>query len=140
MEGRPRVGASGGTGCVSCVEGIVRVLQEKLWAVIESMMFLLVSVRPKTPTLSRSPSDATIESGTAVTLTCATLSSGSVTYTFTRDGSTQVQSSSSATYDLSSAATSDTGSYTCVASISSVDSVASNADAMTVVGEYDVKL
>ena len=113
-------------------------LEEKLWAVIVSTAFLLVPVRPKAPTLSRSPTDATIESGTSVTLTCATLSSGSVTYTFTRD-STQVQSSSSATLDLTSAATIDTGSYTCVASISSVDSVASNAEAMTVVGEYEVK-
>lgn len=103
------------------------------------LMFVMFSVVPQTPTLSRSPTDATIQTGTAVTFTCTTASSGSTTYTFLRD-STQVQSGASATLDLTSAAPSNTGSYTCTATISGVDSVASNADSLTVVGEYRVQL
>ena len=91
---------------------------------------------PKTPTLSASPSDATIESGTSVTLTCATASTGTITYKFLRD-TTVVNTGSSATHAITTA-TSDSGTYTCVVTISTVDSVASSGHAMTVVGKFEL--
>ena len=99
-------------------------------------LFYLLSVRPVTPTLTRSPSEATIESGTGVTLTCATASvGGTATYTFRQDG-TPVQSNAGATYNLASSATTDSGDYTCTAIISSVESQASTIDTLTIVSEY----
>ena len=100
---------------------------------------VLFSVIPQTASLSVSPSDATIETGTSVTMTCATASttSGSITYIFL-ETATEVQNGASAIYTLT-AATSDTGSYTCTATISGVASVASTAHAMTVVGKSEAK-
>ena len=95
---------------------------------------------PQTPSLTVSPSDATIQTGTSVTLTCATAStsSGTITYIFL-EGVNPVQSSASATHTLT-AATSDSGSYTCTATISGVVSVASSAHVMAVVGESKVNM
>ena len=92
------------------------------------------SVIPKTPSLTVEPSNSTLETGTAVTLTCATESIGSVTYTF-YDEDVSVQSGGDSTYDLPSTATSDTGSYSCVATINGVASLESNVHNMTIVGE-----
>ncbi|XP_012935544.1 hemicentin-1 [Aplysia californica] len=87
---------------------------------------------PQTPSLSSSAS-STVETGTSVTLTCATLSShGTVTYSFLQE-TTEVQSGPSATYDLTSTAPSNSGSYTCVATIYNVDSAPSSADSLQVV-------
>ena len=88
---------------------------------------------PETPTISASPSDATIESGTSVTFTCATASGGTATYMFMRDSSVAASGSESSLVITTS--TTDTGTYTCVVSISAVDSVASSGHNMTVVGE-----
>ena len=98
-------------------------------------MFLF-SVIPQTPTLSVAPSDATIESGTSVAVTCATASSGgSITYNFLKDGN-PVTSQSSGTYTMGSITTSESGTYTCTVTISTVTSVASSGHTTTVVGEY----
>ena len=87
---------------------------------------------PQTPTLTRSPTDATVESTTSVTFTCATASSGTTTYQFLKDGSQQV-SQSSGTYTVTTATT-HTGSWTCTATINSAVSSASTASALTVYG------
>ena len=91
---------------------------------------------PKTPTLSASPSNATIASGTSVTLTCATASSGNITYTFLRDTKV-VNTGPSATHAITTAK-SDSGTYTCVVTISFVDSVVSSGHAITVVGKFEL--
>ena len=97
---------------------------------------------PKTPTLTPVPSDATHESNTQLEFTCATQSttSGTITYEFFLDGSTSVSSGTQATFTLTAPSTSDSGSYTCVATIKSHASLASNAHTVAVVGEYAVKL
>ena len=98
----------------------------------------MISVTPQTPILTVSPSDATLESGTGVTLTCLTASSGTTTYQFLKGGS-QETSQSSGTYTLSPATT-DSGDWTCTATISSVVSSASTATTLTVVGMSIVEL
>ena len=101
---------------------------------------LLISVIPQTPTLSVAPSDATIESGTSVTVTCATASTGaSITYNFLKDGNA-VTSQASGTYTMGSITTAESGSYTCTVTMSTVTSVASSGHTTTVVGEYMVKI
>ena len=94
----------------------------------------MFSVRPVTPTLTPSPSETTIESGTSLTLTCATTSTGTITYIFKKDG-TAVQTSAAATYTIPSPTTSDTAAYLCVAQITAVDSHDSGTHSLTVVGE-----
>ena len=73
-------------------------------------------VAPKTPTISVDPTDANIVSGTRVTLTCLTLSTGTVTYTFWK-GVQQLAQSNDRTYTFNSVSTADTGSYKCSATI-----------------------
>ena len=88
---------------------------------------------PKTPSLSMYPANATIESGTSVFLTCATNSVVTTTYIF-YNGSISVQSAAESTYNLTSAATTDSGYYKCVAVINGVSSLTSNALTVTIVG------
>ena len=99
---------------------------------------MFVPVIPKTPSLSATPSDATIESGTVVTLTCATASVGTITYKFMQD--TSMAASGTDNTLVVTTSTTDTGTYTCVVTISAVDSVASSGHTMTVVGKYIVDL
>lgn len=100
------------------------------------MLFFHVSVVPKTPTLTATPSDAYHESTTQLAFACVTLSttSGTITYQFFQD-STSVQTGTDATLTLTNPSTANSGSYTCVATIKSVASVASNGHSVTVVGE-----
>ena len=93
----------------------------------------MIPVIPQTPTLTASPSDSTLESGTSVTLTCLTASHGTTTYQFLKDDTEQANQSTS-TYSVT-AATTDTGSWTCTATISTVVSSASTATTITVVGK-----
>ena len=98
-------------------------------------IFSPISVIPHTPTLTVSPTDVTLETGTPVTLTCATISTGgTVTYDFLKDG-TSVASQSSGTYTISNSSPADTGTYTCTVSINSVTSLTSSGHTTTVVGE-----
>jgi len=94
----------------------------------------LISVAPKTPSLTLSPSSATVDRSTFVTLTCQTASAGTTTYKFIKDGSQQV-SQESTTYNIIAAAT-HTGSWTCTATIDSVNSSASSAHSLTVHGRW----
>ena len=93
-------------------------------------------VIPKTPTMSVSPSDATLESSTSVTVTCTTTSSssGSTEYTFLKDG-VSVATQPADTYTMSSVTTSDSGTYTCKVTIKGVESLSSNQHTLRVVGE-----
>ena len=117
--------------CVTCA---IFVFLE-ITGVLTVFSFFLISVIPQTPTLTVAPSHATIESGTSVTVTCTTTSTGgSVTYDFMRDGNV-VTSQPSGTYTMGSIATSESGTYTCTATISTVTSVVSSGHSTTVVGE-----
>ena len=91
---------------------------------------------PHTPTLTVNPSDATLETGISVTMTCATSSTGgSITYNFLKDGNA-VTSQSSSIYTMGSITTSQSGTYTCTATISSVASAASIGHTTTIVGQF----
>ena len=93
---------------------------------------------PQTPTLTVTPSDETIESGTNITVTCITASTGrNATYNFLRDGYV-VTSQTCDTYMMSSLNISNSGTYTCTATINTVTSVVSSGHRFTVVGEYIV--
>ena len=95
---------------------------------------------PKTPTLSVVPSDATIESGTRVSVSCVTSSTGSsITYNFFKDGKA-VTSQSGGTYIMGSISNGDSGIYTCSVTINSVTSVASSNHYLIVVGESMVNV
>ena len=99
------------------------------------MHLFLISVIPQTPTLYVVPSDAIIESGTSVEVTCVTSSTGaSITYNFLKDGNA-VTSQSSDTYIMGSISTAESGTYTCTVTMNSVTSVASSGHTTTVVGE-----
>ena len=95
---------------------------------IEFGVFLL-SDKPTTPTLTSSVADPT--DGDAITLTCATTSTGITQYEFLLDGSS-VSASASDTLAIGAATigTND-GSYTCIASI---DTVASDPSVALAVG------
>ena len=88
---------------------------------------------PKTPILSAEPRDASIISGTRVTLTCLTLSSGSVTYSFFK-GNSQVADNKIGIYSFNSVVITDSGAYTCSASIDNKVSSKSTSYTLTVVG------
>ena len=94
-------------------------------------MFFPVS--PKTPTLSSNQGDETIASGTSVTLKCTTLSSGSVSYTIYKDNS-PVSTNAGGSYTVNSAATSDSGVYTCHATIAGQLSRKSNVLRLNILG------
>ena len=94
-------------------------------------------MKPKTPTLSVEPRDASIASGRRVTLTCSTLSSGAVTYTIFKNNN-QIAGPISATYTLFSVATTDSGGYTCVATIAGQVSAASQSYLLNILGNCDV--
>ena len=104
-----------------------------------------VSVIPQTPALSVEPSDATIESGTSVAVTCATASTGaSITYNFLKDGSAVTSQAggphTSITYNILNTDTADSGTYTCSVTMNTLTSVASSGHTTTVVGEYMVRV
>ena len=94
-------------------------------------------VLPQTPTLTVSPSDVTIESGTSISLTCTTASStgGDVTYSFIKDSSLLV-SQASGTYSIDSSTTGDSATYTCTVTINSHTSQASDESTFIVFGGY----
>ena len=93
----------------------------------------MIPVTPQTPTLTVSPVDATLESGTSVTFTCLTASSGTTTYQFLKGGAEEA-SQSSGDYIVTSATT-HTGTWTCTATISSeVSSSSTETVIVTVVG------
>ena len=98
----------------------------------------IVPVIPKTPTFTVSPSDATIETGTTVTLSCVTASSGLTTYRFVKDGIEEA-SQPSGIYTLS-AATTDSADWTCTAAINSMVSSESSSITITVEGMSIVEL
>ena len=86
------------------------------------------------------PSDATIESGTSVEVTCATVSTGApITYNFFKDGNSII-SQSGDTYTMGSISTADSGTYTCTVTMNSVTSLASSGHTIGVVGEYMVNV
>ena len=90
---------------------------------------------PATPVLTSSIVASTIQSGSNLILTCtSTVSDASLTYTFMKD-STQVQSSTSNIYAMSNVIIANGGSYTCLITVHTVDSVASSAVVFTIVGE-----
>lgn len=89
---------------------------------------------PKTPTLSASPYNATVERGTTLTVTCATAGTGgSVTYNFLKNGHA-IASQSSGTYTVECRG-SGTYTWACTVTINSVTSAASPGHTTTVVGE-----
>ena len=87
---------------------------------------------PETPTLSKNNQDSTIESGTPVTLTCVTTSTGLGTYTFTKDN-VGVQVGSLNTFV--SSGSSDSGTYSCKVSINGIESETSNSVSLNIIGE-----
>ena len=100
------------------------------------------TVIPKTPTLSANPGDSSIQSSTRVTLTCLTdsiLTSSNVlavTYSFYKNNNLIYTAPvNSDSYTIASAATSDNGVYSCVASISGVGSTQSSGYTLTIVGK-----
>ena len=99
------------------------------------MFFFALSfaVKPKTPSISVSPSDAYVESGTSVTLTCTTASSSSsFEYEF-KYGTTSVYTGAASSKTLTVDPTMS-GTYICLVRIRSVASAASTGHPMTVVG------
>ena len=94
------------------------------------------AVKPKTPSISVSPSDAYVASGTSVTLTCTTASSSArISYKF-RQGAAEVATRSTNSLTISSVAIAQSGTYSCVVQISGVNSAASTGHSMTVVGKF----
>ena len=81
------------------------------------------------------PSDAIVESGTSVTLTCVTASTGAdVTYHYIRDGTT-FDTNDKGSHVINDVTTSETGSYTCTVTINSMTSEPSDGHMLTVFGE-----
>ena len=94
---------------------------------------LLFAVKPKTPSISVSPSDAYVEKGTSVTLSCTTASSSSsFEYEF-KFGTTSVYTGELSSKTLTVDPTMS-GTYICLVRIRSVASAASTGHPMTVVG------
>ena len=93
---------------------------------------LIVPAIPQMPTLTVSPSDTTLESGTNVTFTCLTQCAGTATYHFMKGGIEEA-SQQSGTYTVT-VATTHAGSWTCTVTINTVVSSASTATTITVVG------
>ena len=90
--------------------------------------------------MSVTPSDMTIESGTRVDVTCVTKSTGaSITYNFLKDGKI-VTSQAGGTYTMGSISTSQSGTYTCTATMNSVTSKASPSHTMRVVVESKLRV
>ena len=77
------------------------------------LIFFLVYAVPKKPTLTPNPTDP-VEEGTPVTLTCATETSGDITYTFIKDGE-EIQTGPKAIHELKTPTVKDSGAYTCSA-------------------------
>ena len=93
-----------------------------------------IAVRPKTPTLTASPSNSTLKPGMTILFTCETGSAGSqVIYTFLHN-SNRLQSGLNSTYELRSVSPPNSGSYTCVVSVNYVDSHPSVAHNVLVKG------
>ena len=89
---------------------------------------------PLTPTLTVIPLNSTLESTTDFILSCVTGSNGTTTYQFLRDNETVISLSNS-TYVHQNIQTSDTGNYTCTATINGVVSLKSNGFEKAVVGK-----
>lgn len=110
----------------------------KFWSVShlnKKTSMICVSVHPKTPVLTVTPSNATVASGTEVNLTCHTTSIGTVTYTFLQNGDVIGTSEIDDNFNLTSVTSNDTGHYTCQATMGGVHSSVSNVHTIKVVGE-----
>ena len=85
--------------------------------------------------MSVTPPDMTIESGTRVDVTCVTKSTGaSITYNFLRDNKI-ITSQPGGTYTMGSISTSQSGTYTCTATMNSVTSALSPGHTVRIIGE-----
>ena len=92
---------------------------------------------PKTPSLTASPSELTLSTGSKVTLTCATSSHGSVSYKFLLNVKDIPHASgSSNTYTVPSKVTTSINSYTCKVTISGAESLPSTDHKVEFVGEF----
>ena len=101
-------------------------------------MPLIITVLPKTPTLTVNPSDLTLAKTTKVTLTCHTDSLGTVTYLFYVNETNKKLSPKTASPDtiiFDQIETTHSGSYTCVAIIDGHESHKSLQQDITVVGK-----
>lgn len=92
-------------------------------------------VTPATPTVTGP--NATVGTGSAVTLTCTTTSlpPGSATLTYSWQKGNAVQSELTSQFVLDPTVTSDTGNYTCTVAYSGVTSNTSAALTLTVQGK-----
>ena len=95
-------------------------------------MFLVSELAPDTPTLVLSPNTEYIQSTTSLTLRCASTGGGSHTYKFLRNGF--VVDNGDDIYVIQSVSTTDSGTYTCIATNNGVDSLASHSHTVTVIG------
>ena len=92
---------------------------------------------PKTPSLTANPGNAVIASGTRVILTCTTFSVGTATYTFFKGTSELTRQTVSSVFNT--VATTDSGAYTCVATINGRVSAASNKYLLDIQSEFQRK-
>ena len=100
-----------------------------------SWLSCCLSVKPKTPTLSVSPSDATIPSTSSLSMTCETASVYSLkTYTFLHNNN-EVFSGAENVYTLPSVTTVHSGTYICKVTIKALASSESNSHTITVYGK-----
>ena len=95
-------------------------------------------VIPKQPSLKASPNQAFIESGKPLTLECQNQSSGALmTYLFLKDSVAVANlNQSSSTFKIPNLSTKDTGNYSCIVTISGVNSTASSMHSVTVMGMF----
>ena len=93
-----------------------------------------LSVVPKTPTLTAKPSASVVKSGSQVTLTCKTSSSGSVSYKF-YNNSQEIPHTSGSSYTVSSSVSTVVTNYTCRAAISGAQSAHSRQYQLKFLGE-----
>ena len=95
---------------------------------------LISSVSPKTPTLISSNTGSTLETGTTVTLTCATTSTGQATYKFSVNGTVKRDFDQASSYDAPN--TAGIKSITCTAKVNGVESAPSSVTVLKFVGKF----
>ena len=98
-------------------------------------LFVIIPVLPKKPSLKSSQSASTLLTGTKMTLTCATSSHGTVSYRFLLNNKEVYHGSHNIYTVPSNTATANSNSYTCKATISGAESVASGDVKVKFVGE-----
>ena len=94
---------------------------------------LSLPVKPKTPSVTASPSDAKVAVNTKITLTCKTSSSGATSYKWLLNNHLISHSPTTNTYTVPTSKT-GSGTYSCVATVSGVDSSPSAGKVITVIG------